>query len=47
MDSEIELNETIQEMHVAATRPDLYYLLLQANSIQILLSLLSHENTGL
>ena len=46
MDSEIELNDTIAEMHVIATRPDLYNLFLQTNAIQTLLGLLSHENTG-
>ena len=47
MDSEIELNDTIQDMHVTATRPDLYHLFLQTNCIQTLLGLLSHENTGM
>jgi hypothetical protein len=46
MDSEIELNDIIQDMHVSATRPDLYHLLLQTNCMQTLLGLLSHENTG-
>jgi hypothetical protein len=46
MDSELELNDTIHEMNLVATRPDLYYLLIEKNSIQILLGLLSHENTG-
>lgn len=45
MDSELELNDVIQDMHVVATRPDLYHLILQTNCIQTLLGLLSHENT--
>lgn len=44
MDSEIELNETIQEMHVVSTRADLYSVILDSNCMPILLGLLSHEN---
>ncbi len=44
MDSEIELNDTIQEMHVISTRPDFYPIIVEQNCIQYLLSLLSHEN---
>lgn len=44
MDSEIELNEIIQEMHLISTHAELYNVLLDSNCIQILLGLLSHEN---
>ena len=44
MESEIELNEIIQEMHVISSRPDLYSALIESNCIQLLLGLLSHEN---
>lgn len=44
MDSELELNDVIQEMHVLSTRPDLYPILFDSNCIQLLLGLLSHEN---
>jgi hypothetical protein len=46
MDSEIELNDIIQEMHVISTRPDLYPIIVDSNTVQYLLSLLSHENIG-
>lgn len=44
MESEVELNSAIQELHVISTRPDLYPYLLDSNSIELLLSILSHEN---
>ncbi|CAF0710421.1 unnamed protein product [Brachionus calyciflorus] len=44
MDSEVELNEVIQEMHVVSTRPDFYPLLLETSFVPSLLSLLGHEN---
>jgi len=47
MDSEVELNETIQEMHVISTRADLYPALLDSNCINVLLGLLSHENSDI
>lgn len=46
MDSEIELNDAIQELHIIATQPDLYAILLQMNTLHTLIQLLSHENTG-
>ncbi|KAG8446127.1 hypothetical protein GDO86_013844 [Hymenochirus boettgeri] len=45
MESELDLNDIIQEMHVIATIPDLYHLLVELNSVQSLLGLLGHENT--
>lgn len=47
MDSELELNGVIQEMHVIATAPDLYHILVDLNTVQSLLQLLSHENTDI
>uniref|UniRef100_A0A8C9RXK8 Beta-catenin-like protein 1 n=1 Tax=Scleropages formosus TaxID=113540 RepID=A0A8C9RXK8_SCLFO len=47
MDSELDLNDIIQEMHVIATMPDLYHLLVELNAVQSLLGLLSHENTDI
>ena len=46
MDSEIELNDAIQEMHILATQPDLYPVIVQMNFILTMVQLLSHENTG-
>ncbi|XP_074536687.1 beta-catenin-like protein 1 [Halichoeres trimaculatus] len=45
MESELDLNDIIQEMHVIATIPDLYHLLVELNAVHSLLGLLSHENT--
>ncbi|XP_026224391.1 beta-catenin-like protein 1 [Anabas testudineus] len=45
MESELDLNDIIQEMHVIATMPDLYHLLVELNAVNSLLGLLSHENT--
>ena len=44
MESEVELNSAIQELHVVSTRPDLYNHLFDSNCLQLLLGLLSHEN---
>ena len=46
MESELELNDIVQEMHVIATVPDLYYVLVDLNAVQSILQLLNHENTG-
>ncbi|XP_048464360.1 beta-catenin-like protein 1 [Rhincodon typus] len=45
MESELDLNDIIQEMHVIATMPDLYHLLVELNAVQSLIGLLGHENT--
>lgn len=47
MESEIELHEALQELHVVATVPDLYPVLVQLQVIPSLLDLLSHENTDI
>lgn len=46
MDSEVELNDILQEMHIVATQPELYPILVELNAVQSILGLLSHENTG-
>ena len=46
MESEVELNAIINEMHIIATVPHLYQIIVNLNAIQSLLQLLSHENTG-
>lgn len=45
MESEMELNETIMEMHIISTAPELYHVLVDLNTIQTLLQLLNHDNT--
>lgn len=47
MESEIELNVSIQEMHAVATMPSLYYILTDLNAVQSFLQLLSHENSDI
>ena len=46
MESELELNDILQQMHVIATVPDQYHVLVELNTVRSLLQLLSHENTG-
>uniref|UniRef100_A0A8C3G8Z2 Catenin, beta like 1 n=1 Tax=Cyclopterus lumpus TaxID=8103 RepID=A0A8C3G8Z2_CYCLU len=41
METELDLNDIIQEMHVIATMPDLYHLLVELNAVHSLLSLLT------
>uniref|UniRef100_A0A674EF01 Beta-catenin-like protein 1 n=1 Tax=Salmo trutta TaxID=8032 RepID=A0A674EF01_SALTR len=47
METELDLNDIIQEMHVIATMPDLYHLLVELNAVHSLLGLLSHDNTDI
>ncbi|XP_057219413.1 beta-catenin-like protein 1 [Triplophysa rosa] len=47
MEAELDLNDIIQEMHVVATIPELYHLLVELNAVQSLLGLLSHDNTDI
>ncbi|XP_015120259.1 beta-catenin-like protein 1 [Diachasma alloeum] len=47
MESEVELHETLQELHVVATSPELYPLMVELGAIPSLLELLSHENTDI
>lgn len=47
MEAELDLNDIIQEMHVIATIPELYHLLVELNAVNSLLGLLSHDNTDI
>ena len=47
METELDLNDILQEMHVIATMPDLYHLLVELNAVHSLLGLLSHENSDI
>ncbi|GLG92811.1 Beta-catenin-like protein 1 [Gryllus bimaculatus] len=47
MESEVELHETIQELHAIALVPDLYPVLVDFNAIPSMLELLAHENTDM
>lgn len=47
MESEVELHDMIQEMHVIATTPELYHVLVELNTVQSLLQLLTHDNTDI
>lgn len=46
MDSELELNDEIQKLHVIATVPHLYHHIVEVNAVGTILGLLSHENSG-
>lgn len=43
----MELDQILQEMHLVATVPDLYPLLVELQVVPSLLELLSHENTDI
>ncbi len=45
MESELELNDEIQKLHVVATVPEYYPVLVEMNAIQTLVGLLSHDNS--
>lgn len=47
MDSEMELFEVVQEMHVMSTQPELYHMVVDQNVVPTFLGLLSHENTDI
>ncbi|VDL79022.1 unnamed protein product [Nippostrongylus brasiliensis] len=47
MESEVELDTAIQEMHVLATQPDLYDCFVEAGGPSLMLTLLSHENSDI
>ena len=46
MDSELDLNDEIQKLHVIATVPHLYQHVVDTNAVGTILGLLSHENSG-
>ena len=45
MESELELNDEIQKLHVIATVPEYYPLLIETNALQTIVGLLSHDNS--
>ena len=45
MESELELNDEIQKLHVVATVPEHYPILVEVNTVQTLVGLLSHDNS--
>ena len=47
MESEIDLNSEIQKLHVIATAPEFYSIVVEARSLQTLLGLLNHENSDI
>ncbi len=47
MDSEIELNAEIQQLHVISTVPSLYNILVESNTCQTLVGLLTHDNSDI
>eukprot|EP00053_Salpingoeca_punica_P017231 m.165383 g.165383 ORF g.165383 m.165383 type:complete len:579 (-) comp17156_c0_seq2:2318-4054(-) len=47
LDSEIELHESIQELHVVATTPHLYGELVRLKAVETLNSLMIHENSDI
>ncbi|XP_015516996.1 beta-catenin-like protein 1 [Neodiprion pinetum] len=47
MESELELHETLQELNVVATAPDLYPIMVELGAVASMLELLSHENTDI
>ena len=46
MDSELDLNDEVQKLHVVATVPHLYQHIVDVNAVGTILGLLSHENSG-
>ena len=47
MDSEIELNAEIQQLHVISTVPFLYNILVESHTCQTLVGLLTHDNSDI
>lgn len=47
MESELELNDEIQKLHVVATVPEYYPILIETNIVQTILGLLSHDNSDI
>ena len=47
LDSEMELFDVLQEMHVLSTQPELYQSLVDGKVVTNLLGLLAHENTDI
>ena len=47
MDSELDLNDEVQKLHVVATVPHLYQHIVDVNAVGTILGLLSHENSDI
>ncbi|CAK9299438.1 unnamed protein product, partial [Gordionus sp. m RMFG-2023] len=47
LESELNLHNVIQQMHIISTTPKLYYILVELNSINSIINLLSHENSDI
>lgn len=47
MESEFELNQEIQNLHVVAAYPSLYPIILSNNSLTSILGMITHENTDI
>lgn len=47
MESELDLHDEILRMHVLATVPEYYPILVKLNATNTLLGLINHENTGM
>jgi len=45
MESEVELHDALQELHVVATAPEFYSIMIDLNTVSSLIGLLAHENT--
>ena len=47
MESEIELNDEIQSLHIISTVPEHYHILVDTNVVSTLCSLLTHDNSDI
>lgn len=47
MESELELNDELQKLHVIATVPEHYPILVDTNALQTILGLLTHDNSDI
>lgn len=45
MESELELNDELQKMHIVSTVPEYYPVLVETRVVATLLGLLAHDNT--
>lgn len=46
MESELEVDGAVKNLLVLATTPELYVEFVQLRGVDLIISLLSHENTG-
>jgi len=47
MESEIELHAEIQELYAIAASPELYHIVVQNNTVNSILGMITHENTDI